>query len=556
MADADWSFSLRSGTGFFNGADSDDENEENLGNAGISFHLSSSSQMLQQIDLAAREDSAQYKANPWSIARVNAASRPRQPTASVNSVSEKAVAKKPPQGAIVDAFKRQVQKPKATTNSLAQDDLPQTSSEYPASTSVIGVPNNLAPATACSATPIAHIATSGVGRVPIPSQPSTLQQNQGPSLSPFLPGRAYPASYPRQSTVRSPNLHFTPSLNCVLPFSSPGHLSPQPQRFNPTISRPRVAPPQASAHFGPHIFEPQPTNTSSNEHSAVDKSLIHPSPARRPAKLEAKTVSPYPRQNIRISPRLQSNKLIKATPKSEEIPHSPSFAQARRFFEHGPPPVNTTNRLSPEPASFKEEESLPRPRTTTPPRKRADPYDQLPPSPDSEWSTLKPQTRKANGKTKLKALDAKSGKFRLPLSFGTATPNEPPQKKVRVVTYLPPPPSKKQKTVEGLHPRTSDVEAISSPRNRTSGLPSPPPSDETVPPSSPTPSVQFDSDGVSTRYKIVRAKIRQRKALDVQLWGILGLESCGVVYRDPEYAGGVDAWNGEIPFVTWCPRGA
>lgn len=41
------------------------------------------------------------------------------------------------------------------------------------------------------------------------------------------------------------------------------------------------------------------------------------------------------------------------------------------------------------------------------------------------------------------------------------------------------------------------------------GLPSPPPSDETAPSSSPTPSVQFDSDGVLTRYKLVRAKIRQ-----------------------------------------------
>lgn len=51
--------------------------------------------------------------------------------------------------------------------------------------------------------------------------------------------------------------------------------------------------------------------------------------------------------------------------------------------------------------------------------------------------------------------------------------------------------------------------AFPNPRTRMSGLPSPPPSDETAPPSSPTPSVRFDSNGVFTRYKLVRAKIRQ-----------------------------------------------
>lgn len=51
--------------------------------------------------------------------------------------------------------------------------------------------------------------------------------------------------------------------------------------------------------------------------------------------------------------------------------------------------------------------------------------------------------------------------------------------------------------------------AFQNPRTRMNGLPSPPPSDETAPPSSPTPSVRFDSNGVFTRYKLVRAKIRQ-----------------------------------------------
>jgi hypothetical protein len=279
--------------------------------------------MLQQIDLAAREDSAQYKPNPWSIARVNAASRPRQPTTAVNFVSEKTVAKKPPQGAIVDAFKKQAQKPKATTNSLAPDNRLQNPSQNPAFTSAISVPDNLAPATARSPTSIAHITTSVVDPLPIPSQSPILRQNQGPSLPPFLPGKAYPASYPRQPTFRSPNPRFAPSLKRVLPFSSPGPLSPHPQRFTPTTSRPRVAPPQASAHFEPHIFEPR-TAISSNVHPAAnrvtpDKNIAHPSQSYYPVKSERSTMSPHPHQNTRIPPRLQSNQpIIKASPKSEE----------------------------------------------------------------------------------------------------------------------------------------------------------------------------------------------------------------------------------------------
>jgi hypothetical protein len=105
-------------------------------------------------------------------------------------------------------------------------------------------------------------------------------------------------------------------------------------------------------------------------------------------------------------------------------------------------------------------------------------------------------------RAKSKASDVKSGKFRLPLSLGTITPKEPPQKKARVITYLPPPPSKEAKNGGGTPSRTETLKpgmdgtsfhlrsvshscllslAFQNPRTRTSGLPSPPPSDETAP---------------------------------------------------------------------------
>jgi hypothetical protein len=511
---------------------------------------SSSSQILQQIDLAAREDSAQYKPNPWSIAKVNAASRPRRPNATVKSVSENPAAKKRPQGAIVDAFKRQAQKPKATTNSAAQTTRLQNLPQKPALTSAIDAPDNLTSASARSPTPTAHIATSAVDPVPIPSQLRVPQQHLETPLPSFLPRKAFPASCPSQPTHRALSPHFTPDPKRILPFSSPAPLPPRIQHHAPSLSRPRGTPPQGPVYFRPHIPEPHAT-TPSKAHLSIDcvapttstyqedRHLPHPPrPAHQPTP-KRKTVSPYPRQNVQPPSRPQpSQPITKVSPRSETIPPSP-FAQARHFFEHSSLPVATIKQPSPELEPLSEEESRPPPppsrlRTVSPPREYADPYDQLPPSPDSEWSTLKPPTRKANGKGKSKAPDVKSRKFKLPLSLRPITPKEPPQKKARVVTYLPPPPQTKQKTVAEPRPGTRDIGtdicmdgpllppqwffvshsrllslATQNPRTRASGLPSPPPSDETAPPSSPTPSVQFDSNGVLSRYKIVRGKIRE-----------------------------------------------
>lgn len=67
-----WSFSLRGG----DDTDSDGDDEDGTGATGAGAGLSNDAQLLQELDISAREETVQYKANPWSIARVNAASRP------------------------------------------------------------------------------------------------------------------------------------------------------------------------------------------------------------------------------------------------------------------------------------------------------------------------------------------------------------------------------------------------------------------------------------------------------------------------------------------------
>ena len=482
MTDTDWSFRLRFATGLPDDADSDDDNEGQVGGAGTSSHLSSSSsQMLQQIDLAAREDNAQYKPNPWSIARVNAASRSRQPNAAVKSVSEEPAAKKLPQGAIVDALKRQAQKPKATTDPSAQDNRLQTPLQEPVFTSATDALNPVS-ALARSPASIAHITTSAVDPVPIPSQLRIPQeQHQEIPLPSFLPRKTFPASHSSQPSNRSSNLQFTPNIKRVQPFSSPVHPPPHPQHCIPSISRPHATPPQAPVHFQPRTLDTY-TPTPSKAHIVTnnvfplasacreDEGIVHSTHSTRhpaPAKPERRTISQHPRQDTQLTLRSPFNRpIIKPSPKSGMIPPSTSFDQTRHFFEYVPPPVTVTKQPSPESETPPEEELhsfLPSSRSViaSPPRKYIDPYDLLPPSPDSEWSTLNRPTRKGaapNGKGRSKASDAKSGKFRLPLSMGSLTPKEPLQKKPRVITYLPPPPSKKQKTVAEPPVATRDVE--------------------------------------------------------------------------------------------------
>ena len=99
MADSAWSFSFRSGA--FDVESSDDSDTE---------PGSSDALLIKDLDISSREDNATYKANPWSIAKINAATRPsiihkeaREPAATFKSFP----GVKAPKGALEHAFKRQ-----------------------------------------------------------------------------------------------------------------------------------------------------------------------------------------------------------------------------------------------------------------------------------------------------------------------------------------------------------------------------------------------------------------------------------------------------------------
>ncbi|KAL1941513.1 hypothetical protein VTO73DRAFT_6952 [Trametes versicolor] len=67
-------------------------------------------------------------------------------------------------------------------------------------------------------------------------------------------------------------------------------------------------------------------------------------------------------------------------------------------------------------------------------------------------------------------------------------------------------------------------------------------------------SLTFDEAGVSQRYRSVRRGVAERKRLSAEVWGILGLPSCGVVFRD-EWRRGPGETVGcparEMAIVVW-----
>lgn len=97
--DLDWSYNLRT-YDFHSDSDDCTSNAEDL-----PLNISDDALLLQELDFSTRQDTVEYKPNPWSIAKFNAASRPTKPAATIlRGVSS---TQRKPQGTIIDLFKKQ-----------------------------------------------------------------------------------------------------------------------------------------------------------------------------------------------------------------------------------------------------------------------------------------------------------------------------------------------------------------------------------------------------------------------------------------------------------------
>lgn len=113
-----WAYNLRHLT---YGSDSDSEaNSPAASNPEPAQVISDDTRLLQDLDLASRQDEAVYKPNPWTIAKVNAAVRPAVADVKTSRVPQEAPRKrKQPEGRIVDGFKKQTTRPVVQDAKLA-----------------------------------------------------------------------------------------------------------------------------------------------------------------------------------------------------------------------------------------------------------------------------------------------------------------------------------------------------------------------------------------------------------------------------------------------------
>lgn len=71
---------------------------------------SADAKLMQELDLASRRDEAHYKPNPWTIAKANAAVRPRLPVQPMHEQAAEPAVAKSLQGPIAEAFRVQSQR--------------------------------------------------------------------------------------------------------------------------------------------------------------------------------------------------------------------------------------------------------------------------------------------------------------------------------------------------------------------------------------------------------------------------------------------------------------
>ncbi|KZP20175.1 hypothetical protein FIBSPDRAFT_954788 [Athelia psychrophila] len=116
QSSSEWAFTSRARAAYDSDSDSSDANI-NDDRPGPSEQ--EDAQLLKDLDLSTRSETVEYKPNPWNIAKINAASRPRRDAFSgpKTNLDDKKMPKKKtaPQGRIVDSFKIQASRPTAAS---------------------------------------------------------------------------------------------------------------------------------------------------------------------------------------------------------------------------------------------------------------------------------------------------------------------------------------------------------------------------------------------------------------------------------------------------------
>ncbi|TCD67357.1 hypothetical protein EIP91_000224 [Steccherinum ochraceum] len=456
-----WSYDLHSTT-FHNDSDAS-ENNSPCQASGQQVTLSEDAKLLEELDLTSRQDQAVFKPNPWTIAKVNASSRPPR----TSSVGPKP-GPRAPTGRIVDAFNIQAKTcpskrfeefsancsspPEERRSSAYQGGLKQQPSSL--SDNSLNVPINAAPLHA----PAAYVPTREVPPMQelSPLSPANLCTDLAttPDDSLVLTDESHTAYRP--SSLAPPTI-YTPSLQC-----SPAVCAQQPEPLiqdhsqsnfslqNPiahdldaaalSTGRPerlsRMTKMPKPGYMRPYAPQSSPLRMPSS--SKIFHTTLS-SPVRKPSELDGRR-----RQTAHCAGGSATSERLR----NLRAAYARYLPQQRRRVETSPEPQRLRSPSPPLLASPVQPKLLP-------PRKksafRTSCYSS-PRSPASmrsqEWSTL---PRKARSTMRPHRKPQTSGRFCLPLlptgpdPDSSATSTKP---KPRVITYLPPPPPTQSEEVD------------------------------------------------------------------------------------------------------------
>ncbi|TFK49985.1 hypothetical protein OE88DRAFT_303092 [Heliocybe sulcata] len=489
---SDWSFNLRERAICLESDASDEEEPERPAQT-------EDARLLKEMDLTTREDTAQYKANPWSIAKINAASRTARqgPETAIPALQKK----EGPKGQIVDGFKKQAERAK-TTKSNANDPSTNPSrlpfpvikpgcsiatqtvkrqpgavlNRRPNATSIRGDKcktdvNTDEPASAFLAAPKKELPLS---EPPISTEGAHIPMDN-------VPSSAYPLDAWTPSTVL-PNPVFGPDHSLALDASTDANtdVTPAPS------ADPHSAEPANWVRAGSNVHIPSMSNRAPpSDNHPLHGSQENLDPISLPRRRQYMSLSSPPRslafQNIfdtrhaRSSPIQDASRFSYRTFAGEK--HSSQILQLRTtqpvsssampaWLASALPQPSSSHKIrstyeveeqfvSPAPVlhdqpgnSASRRKPFPSSRSSTPPRPKARPVSAYAhPSLDDEeeWSTLPPKKKtRLNPRTTAGGVQ-RSGGLKLPLALahlGGGVPvreDGPSASKRRVITYFPPP---------------------------------------------------------------------------------------------------------------------
>ncbi|KAI9457926.1 hypothetical protein HD554DRAFT_1758864 [Boletus coccyginus] len=408
MATSDWCFSSYRGRPV-HVSDSDSDIDPDPG----AKNDTTDARLIREMDLSARHETVEYRSNPWSIARINAASRPSIPKPTLATTP--APARPPPKSRpkpIVEAFRKQARRGTRGDQPAVRDGSPL----GPDSVHRPGAIKSCAAIRAANKPPQGGEPTQDTVHTKLLDSPH--QPQAGPAVYPTEPlAKKKPAHI---STFSDRAVQYNPPLklnrDASRRWSSPGLPSP-PHASRAAKGRPTLI----HSSPGPRLHAPAPgkVHSSPGTRRPTATSYDYPSASTQPLQGTAPSwLVDVLHEGTRVSP-----------PPPPPVVHK--TGQAATDPPHIRTPEPKRKRLtSPEPTA-------PRKAPRGCPTAYAFGQDD---DPDAEWSTLARTRRKATSAVRVAKLNGvkQSGGFRLPL-LGLATPMRAPEATRRVITYLPPP---------------------------------------------------------------------------------------------------------------------